>query len=287
MRLLLFAKDGVQVPPSAALYNTRMAFSTDKLVYGFLPQLHDPRDRLLKLAAPTHLPAAVDLSPSIPFIFDQGGLGSCTSNAACLALARLQRIQNPRYPFVPSRLFHYFNERQALGSTAWDSGATLRSALKTLAKDGVPKELLWPYVESKLTDAPPFPVYKSALQHRVFSYAAVDISERALKTALAASYVICIGITAYDFLESAEAAKTGYVAMPGPDESPLGGHAILLVGYDDSTRRFKFANSWSSDWGQGGFGYLDYEYVLTLGQDAWVLESLTSTATGVEGAPIC
>ena len=59
--------------------------------------------------------------------------------------------------------------------------------------------------------------------------------------------------------------------MPGRDESVLGGHAVLLVGYDDSTRRFRLRNSWSEDWGQQGYGTLPYEYVTdgNLSDDFW------------------
>jgi C1A family cysteine protease len=46
-------------------------------------------------------------------------------------------------------------------------------------------------------------------------------------------------------------------------ETLLGGHAILLVGFDDKTMVFKFQNSWSSSWGDRGNGYLPYNYVLS------------------------
>lgn len=38
-------------------------------------------------------------------------------------------------------------------------------------------------------------------------------------------------------------------------------HAILLVGYDDEKKCFEFVNSWGEQWGNGGFGYLPYEYI--------------------------
>ena len=51
------------------------------------------------------------------------------------------------------------------------------------------------------------------------------------------------GITAYASLESDTAASTGFVAMPVQGEASIGGHCICLVGFDQATRRFKFANS--------------------------------------------
>jgi hypothetical protein len=40
---------------------------------------------------------------------------------------------------------------------------------------------------------------------------------------------------------------------------PTGNHSILLVGYDDQKREFKFQNSWGIKWGDRGFGYLPYD----------------------------
>jgi C1A family cysteine protease len=45
-------------------------------------------------------------------------------------------------------------------------------------------------------------------------------------------------------------------------EQLLGGHAILLIGYDDKTKVFKFQNSWGVGWGDKGYGYIPYDYVL-------------------------
>ena len=104
--------------------------------YGLIPQLPDDRDH--RLALPTiPLPDHVDLSSTFPFVFDQQTLGSCTANAISLVVARLQNIQNPHWPFVPSRLFVYFNERDLEGTVNEDAGAVIRDGLKTLAKLGV------------------------------------------------------------------------------------------------------------------------------------------------------
>lgn len=34
-----------------------------------------------------------------------------------------------------------------------------------------------------------------------------------------------------------------------PFEQQIGGHAVVAVGYDDSTRRFPVPNSWGAGWG--------------------------------------
>ncbi|MBQ8107676.1 MAG: InlB B-repeat-containing protein, partial [Ruminococcus sp.] len=37
-----------------------------------------------------------------------------------------------------------------------------------------------------------------------------------------------------------------------------GRHALCLIGYDDSLQAFKFINSWGTDWGLNGYGYISY-----------------------------
>lgn len=40
-----------------------------------------------------------------------------------------------------------------------------------------------------------------------------------------------------------------------------GGHAVLLVGYDDVQKVFMFKNSWGEEWGQGGYGFVTFDHV--------------------------
>lgn len=44
-------------------------------------------------------------------------------------------------------------------------------------------------------------------------------------------------------------------------EGGEGWHAIAICGYDDSTRRLLFKNSWGEGWGDGGYGTIPYDYV--------------------------
>ena len=63
--------------------------------------------------------------------------------------------------------------------------------------------------------------------------------------------------------------RTGVVPMPRSGEKPLGGHAICPVGYNDAKKIVKFKNSWSSGWGEKGYGYLPYAYIEKYMMDAW------------------
>jgi len=69
-----------------------------------------------------------------------------------------------------------------------------------------------------------------------------------------------------------KATKGGVVPMPSAKETPIGGHAVVVVGYDDAEKRAKFVNSWGTGWAQGGFGYLPYEYLEKYMTDAWTFK---------------
>ena len=53
---------------------------------------------------------------------------------------------------------------------------------------------------------------------------------------------------------------TGDIQVPAFKEQMVWMHGIYLIGYNDDTKMFKFINSWSDQWGHGGYGYLPYEY---------------------------
>ncbi|MBO9665469.1 MAG: C1 family peptidase [Bdellovibrio sp.] len=40
-----------------------------------------------------------------------------------------------------------------------------------------------------------------------------------------------------------------------------GGHAVLIVGYDDVRKVFMFKNSWGPKWGNNGYGYMTFAHV--------------------------
>ncbi|HEX9996715.1 MAG TPA: C1 family peptidase [Abditibacterium sp.] len=48
-----------------------------------------------------------------------------------------------------------------------------------------------------------------------------------------------------------------------------GFHAITVVGYDDSIRAFRIANSWSDQWGDKGFLWIDQDFVRQCAIDGW------------------
>ena len=69
------------------------------------------------------------------------------------------------------------------------------------------------------------------------------------------------------------------VPMPGA-ESSVGGHALVAVGYNDTTQRFVIRNSWGPGKGDQGYYYMPYQYLTTgtLADDFWTVRTVTTAA---------
>ncbi len=255
-----------------------MAFRTAK--YGWIPDIPDHRDHLYGAPIRTlqTLPPSVDLTAKCPAVYDQGQIGSCTANAIGAAL-EFDRMKQGLPDFMPSRLFIYYNERAMEHTTGSDSGAQIRDGVKSVGKQGDCPETEWPYDPSPaqdnklLTKRPTPQCYKDAKKYTAVQYQRIDQSLAQMKGCLAAGSPIIIGFTVYESFESSAVAQTGDAPMPGPGEQVLGGHAVLVVGYDDATSRFRLRNSWGTGWGKKGYFTLPYTYLTdsNLSSDFWTI----------------
>lgn len=247
--------------------------------YGWVPDLPDDRDHMF--AAPravvADLPPQADLRPHCPPIYDQGKLGSCTANAIGAAF-QFQQDQQKLTDFAPSRLFIYYNERVIEHSVDTDSGAMIRDGLKSVGKLGVCPETDWPYNPEKFATRPSRECYTVAKTHQSISYGAVSQELDELKGCLASGTPVVFGFTVHESFESQEVAKTGVVPLPAKGESVLGGHAVLAVGYDDSTGRFWVRNSWGPGWGLQGYCSMPYAMLTNkrMASDFWAIYTVES-----------
>lgn len=226
----------------------------------------------------------VDLRPLLPPVYDQGQLGSCTANAIGAAYQYSQIKQKQVTPFVPSRLFIYYNERKDEGTINEDSGAQLATGVKSVSTIGVVPESDWPYNISKFTVVPPNSCYVTSKSHKCTNYYRVAPNSLAqIKQALINGFPVIFGMAVYASMESVTVAHTGVVPMPQPNEECLGGHAVLIVGFNDNTKTVIVRNSWGSSWGQKGYFTLPYAYITNpqLTCDFWVLMQVNDTANPV------
>jgi len=243
--------------------------------YGWIPDLPDQRDQLFA-AEPGllgQLPPSADLRPGCPPVYDQGQLGSCTANAIAAAMEFDQMKEHLANPFMPSRLFIYYNERVMEGTVTTDSGAQIRDGIKSVGAQGVCPESEWQYDIINFADTPPPQAYADALANRAIKYQRVARDVNQMKGCLAAGYPFVLGITVCDSFESPQVAKDGNVPMPAPGEQVVGGHAVMAVGYEDSGQWLIVRNSWGASWGMAGYFTLPYAYASNRGlaSDMWTI----------------
>ena len=225
------------------------------------------------------LPISVDLREWCSPIEDQGSIGSCTAQAGAGVIEYYERKSFGRH-IDASRLFLYKVTRNLM-KTKGDTGAYLRKTMGAMVLFGVPPEDYWAYTddEKKFDQEPPAFCYAFAQNYQTIKYFRHDSPGikaeeilRKVKTYLSKNHPSMFGFTVYNSIEQAEG--TGRIPFPSPRERIEGGHAIVAVGYDDKMKiKNKFGkiettgallirNSWGKEWGEKGYGWLPYEYIL-------------------------
>lgn len=227
------------------------------------------------------LPPSVDLRPAIQQIEDQGQAGTCTANAAASLLEiEFERLHD-KYPSIAipnlSRLYIYYWERNFEGRVG-QGGAYPKDMMEALRVKGVCTEALWPYDLSQQEVQPPVACDLEAKQYWVREYTALHPTEDVTKWALAADLfrintkhamaqgrpgLVSFSVT-QSFKDAGNTIKDWKQFTWDPEATPanpaLGGHEVVLIGYDDDAQRFLAQNSWSPQWGDGGFFGIPYAF---------------------------
>lgn len=243
---------------------------------GWIPQPKDDRD--LKMSISRHvvknLPPVVDLSQHFPEPFDQGQLSSCTGNAVSAAILYDEVIEKgltPQTAPVPSRLFLYYEGRAIEGAQNEDQGAIIRDVVKSANTMGFPSEELWPYIDNEVNIAPSKIAIDAAAQHTIKVYRALNQTKDDLCGCLASGYPFVFGFQVYSNIMNV--GSDGLLPPPSQGDTLEGGHAICAVGYDMNKRHFKIRNSWGIGFGDKGYFYMPFDYVLNhnLSNDFWTI----------------
>lgn len=266
---------------------------------GWLPSRPDFRDRVY--AAPhlgAALPASIDLRPQATPIEDQGHLGSCTSFMAGRLFREARRAMygwtdnqplsahTPRgEDFAIAHLATYYWSRFLLDPNlvGVDSGSTCRDAIRSLNVYGACAWHNYPYDVLKFAQQPPPNVVANASHREASVYFAVPQTLDAIKLCLSEphpvgglkGYPVGFGFTVYNSFFGVGA--DGVVPLPQAGESVAGGHAITIEGCDDARQCFIVANQWNSTWGDRGYCYMPYAYLLNpgLAGDFWTVRTVT------------
>ncbi len=231
-----------------------------KFISGCIKSPYDQRDFLMRsfLKEYEGLPAEYDLTDKMTPVESQGKRGSCTGFAGTACKEYFDQIDYNRFLNLSPE--YLYSEAQIISGHVGREGSTLRAVMKVLLNKGVCEEKFWPYEVPQNPDKSPM-ADKNASKYKIKAYAKVlNLTE--LKRSLVKFGPSLAGIYVY---KSIYKTKSDGI-VPNPNRTwpsnwkPLGGHAIAICSYSDSTELVKFKNSWGP-WGFRGFGFLSYKYI--------------------------
>jgi C1A family cysteine protease len=246
-----------------------------KLNLQWQPDKPDTRDYKYQVTRAS-TPNIVDLRPYCTSVENQGSLGSCTGQSIAGAIELLNKRNGK--PTDVSRLFIYYYERVLLGTVNYDSGAYIRDGIKATNKYGASLETYWPYDINKFKLPPISEARNDALNRKVTRYERIENFDGCID-ALTNGYPIVMGFDVYTSFMSHNVTKTGIMPYPNiKREKLLGGHAVLLVGYNKNKKVFIARNSWGTGWGDRGYFYMPFQVIenTSMSGDFWIIKEVNN-----------
>jgi|GEM_PF-6005791 len=239
------------------------------------PQTVSNYPKAINPGAGQNLPEAVDLTSLMPPVGDQGRLGSCVGWATAYAMRTglAQRNWNwgttyPAHQASPAFLYGKLLNEMGLSCGC---GTDLQLAHDILVKTGCSSVAYSPYTDANCS-------YnlngEDAYIFKIDSYMAIDPRDRnAMQTELSNNNIIVFGARLYDdFVYYKGGVYTGsgnYLIEDGQ----YVGHAMAVVGYDNSKNAYHIINSWGTGWGENGYMWINYKSFEELAFVAFVSDS--------------
>lgn len=224
------------------------------------------------------LPPKVDLRPFLSPVEEQVG-NSCVANAFAGAYEYLATRELGQSGDV-SRLFIYYNARAAQGEEGEDCGSQMDNAIEGLKQYGACLEDMWPNDEGAIIECPSDDAYTHGANFTITKAEFIETTLDAWRGALAEGHPIAFALNTFDSFDEATENK-GRVPMPKKSDNVRethGWHAMLCVGYLDKDEMFVVRNSWSPKWGDKGYCYIPYKYVMDKelnGNDSWIIKGVS------------
>lgn len=209
----------------------------------------------------------IDLRDNFNEVYDQGKISSCSANSLC----SIFEYDNKK--FRGSRLFLYYNERLLINETHKDEGAYIEDGIKVLKTYGICNEKYWEYKIENVFKEPDKEAYENARNNFIIEAFTIENKIEIIKYWLIRNEPISLGIAIYSNFMTLEASKTGIIGIPNETDKYMGGHAVIICGYNEKEKRFILRNSWGDYWGDKGYFYLPYDYIVKykLCGELWII----------------
>ncbi len=224
------------------------------------------------------LPHRVDLRKYMTEVEAQVG-NSCVANAFVGAYEYLAKRELGDADNV-SRLFVYYNARDREGYAHEDGGSKMYCAIDSLIEYGACSEDLWANDEALICEEPDADAYEHAANFKITEAEYIATELDLWRHTLAEGYPIAFALNTFESFDDATNNR-GRVPMPKQSDNVRethGWHAMLCVGYSDKDRMFIVRNSWGAEWGDQGYCYIPYDYVIHPdynGHDSWIIKAIS------------
>ena len=219
-------------------------------------------------AIPPLLPAAARVRYSPP-IKQQGYRKSCTGHAVAWFWEQVLHSRMGR-TLTLSPAFPWYYARKEEGVEKEDEGVSMRSIMDAIHDHGVCPNEMWD--TSMPVDAEPPSMartYGQAL--KLPRYERCDDLDTIRYAIAKEDQSVCIGVPVFaNWYNNPRVSRTGVIPMPG-DSEEMGGHAMVICGYDDRKQILTVANSWGTQFGDHGFVYLPYQFLEQYWFDGWTV----------------
>ncbi len=220
---------------------------------------------------PEELLSQYDLSKDMPPVRSQGDQGSCVGWATGYYLKSYHEKIEYGYEYTtfedvmsPSFLYNQIKVSDC------DSGSSIADALRFLKNTGIVSWNDFPYTDTECSNIPTDQLKDKAKKFQIENYFLIKVPEtntdptytiiNILKTLLTENKPIVISLDIKNIIFNFN--KGTYIGHTYQKIEDGCGHAVLIVGYDDEKEAFKFVNSWGTEWGNEGYGWIHYDFFL-------------------------
>ncbi len=218
------------------------------------------------------LPTQVDLSKWFPTPGHQGRQSSCVGWAVAYGLKSYQEaVERKIAPSSDNTLYSPSFVYNQIKLNGCGGGSHISDALNLLKRGGVSNLASFPYLENNCTSIPSETVKNQAKDFAIADWRRVNTKDDIeIKSQLNAGFPIVIGMMVDDGFQQLGQNQIYY----GPSGQEKGGHAMVVVGYDDHKKAYKLFNSWGTDWGTNGFGWVSYNAFKNRVKEAYTAQDI-------------
>lgn len=229
----------------------------------------------------SNIEKVVDLSPYMPPVGNQGNQNSCVAWAVAYANYSYLNMKsnicnytfngaiNDECLFSPSFIYNQIND-------GGNNGTNFLRAFEVMRTQGVAPLSSMPYDERNWWHQPTVQARAIAGNHKITSYWQLGTSGEDFfletKAYLSQGIPVIVSVLVDNYIKRRQEFTNPYIwsILSGSIEDMC--HAILITGYDDNTQLFKFINSYGTNWGNSGYGFITYNIFRNVVKEAYIIK---------------